>query len=627
MQPIQDLNSDEEFYMDDQPDIKRRQDNFNASHLFGTKPWKSALYKKARSISRFAEESVLGRDQDTFYSSKLIWKNLIYSLLLGWIIALVYAVVGILLVILSFNSSPFISLVFNLSKYNLYPFKYRIQRIMPNRAANNNLITNSANSWDVTCYYFLTAILIYPLHLFSWLLCNSSVYYIPMAKLNTKLIQNLLKQPLLINIELVEDSTRLLSHSDNLQLYSRNSSILIASIHIAADVKYFKYTVDGVNIMFINLIPVVLFTLLDGFVLGPFYNWPPGVTSRLTVFVLCIFSTIPLSYFLGLGIASISAQTSFGLGAIVNASFGSIIEILLYCIALTNRKGKIVQGAFIGSFLAVLLLLPGLSMICGGLRYKELKFNVKSTGVTTTMLIMSIITLFTPTIFNISYGHDKFDRFYHLYVKPLTWICAIIMPIAYGIGLLFTLKTHVKHIYQLNYQVQTTDSVIPNVTLSATASSDDDTDIVGENNENTLLLPVNRKRARSTSVSIHVDLHDAPNWSILKSVLIIITCTFLFAFIAELLVDSVDAIASGNVSHKFIGVTLFAIVPSVPEFVNAVAFGLAGHVDLSLEIGLAYTVQVALLQMPCLVLFSALRLYIMGEKQDSLNSFVYFTLT
>ena len=632
---------EDEFYMDDQPDIKRRQDNFNSSHLFGTKPWKSALYKKARSISRFAEDNVLGLDSDSntpFSTATFKWKNIIYSLCFGWIIALVYCVVGFLLILISLNTSPFIPLVFKLSKYNLYPFKYRIERIVRQPIRSQDADVNdstpllhtapiSASAWHIISYSLLISIFVFPFHMLSWLLCYTSVYYIPMAKLSTKLMKNILKQPLLLNIKSLgrDDASRLLSHSDNVLIYSpetgNESTVLITSIHIAADVKYFKYTVDGINIMFINLIPVVLFTLINGYVLGPNSGFPPGsLTSRTAIFFLCIFSSIPLSYFLGLGIASISAQSSFGFGAVVNASFGSIIEILLYCVALTNKKGRIVEGAFIGSFLAVLLLLPGLSMIFGGLYYKELKFNVKSTGVTTTMLIMSIITLFTPTVYNISYGHDKFDKFYYTTVRPLAWICAIVMPTAYAIGLLFTLKTHVKHIYELNYQVHaddTSDNIIPNLTLTPSPSD------LNVTNTDTLTLPSSRPRARTTSISVHGDnIHDAPNWSRSKSIAIIITCTVLFSFIAELLVDCVDVVTNGSgLSQKFIGVTLFALVPSVPEFVNAISFAIGGHVDLSLEIGLAYTVQVALLQIPCLVLFSALRLYVTNEEQTKYNSF------
>lgn len=96
------------------------------------------------------------------------------------------------------------------------------------------------------------------------------------------------------------------------------------------------------------------------------------------------------------------------------------------------------------------------------------------------------------------------------------------------------------------------------------------------------------------------------NRGTLKSTILLITCTILFAMIAEILVTTVDALLVNNKSldEKFLGVTLFAIVPSFTEFYNAVAFGMNGNIALSLEIASAYTIQVALLQIPTLVIFS-----------------------
>ena len=53
-----------------------------------------------------------------------------------------------------------------------------------------------------------------------------------------------------------------------------------------------------------------------------------------------------------------------------------------------------------------------------------------------------------------------------------------------------------------------------------------------------------------------------------------------------------------NIDEKFLGLTLFALIPSVTEFYNAIAFAMQGNIVLALEIGGAYTIQVALLQIP-----------------------------
>jgi len=81
-----------------------------------------------------------------------------------------------------------------------------------------------------------------------------------------------------------------------------------------------------------------------------------------------------------MAVSSISAQSSLGMGAVINATFGSIIEIILYSVALTQGKGLITEGALIGSFLAGLLLMPGLSMMSGAIKKKEQRFNAKSAG-------------------------------------------------------------------------------------------------------------------------------------------------------------------------------------------------------------------------------------------------------
>jgi len=83
-------------------------------------------------------------------------------------------------------------------------------------------------------------------------------------------------------------------------------------------------------------------------------------------------------------------------------------------------------------------------------------------------------------------------------------------------------------------------------------------------------------------------------------------CTALYAAIAEILVDVVDVILKGSgIDEKFLGVTLFALVPNTTEFMNAMSFALNGNIALSMEIGSAYALQVCLLQIPAMVAFSA----------------------
>jgi Ca2+:H+ antiporter len=101
--------------------------------------------------------------------------------------------------------------------------------------------------------------------------------------------------------------------------------------------------------------------------------------------------------------------------------------------------------------------------------------------------------------------------------------------------------------------------------------------------------------------------HDAPNWSRQKSAAILLTATLAYAIIAEILVNTVDAVLEGSdIDEKFLGITLFALVPNTTEFLNAISFAMNGNIALSMEIGSAYALQVCLLQIPALVFYSAI---------------------
>ncbi|KAJ2812649.1 hypothetical protein H4S07_001257 [Coemansia furcata] len=478
---------------------------------------------------------------------------------------------------------------------------------------------------------------------------------------------------------------------------------------------YYKYTVDGVNILFYNMLSVAVFVLVAAFVIAPLTNHRHFLVQPGVLFPLCLVSTIPLAYFIGQAVSSISAQSSLGMGAVINATFGSIVEVILYSIALTQGKARLVEGALIGSLLAGLMLMPGTSMIAGGVKHKVQRFNAKSAEVTATLVIMSIIGAFAPTLFYHTFAVPEFechdeaatghrgtihkcrqthvnfldDPFYHETVRPFMFFCTAILPLAYLIALWFSLKTHVKHIYSSS---STTNPIIRHVlelfrrqrahettadpgqghgesmAQQQTATASDGPHVreahlinVADESED-IPVPVpapasaHRMPPRISRVASgqgtaytpsslpnvprlsqlprvlaadpddqlpdlallegvadgvaegggHGGGHNAPNWSKAKSAFILCACTVVFSLIAEVLVDTVDVVIQGlGIREKYIGLTLFALVPNVTEFMNAIAFAIQNNIALSIEISNAYTVQVALLQIPILVFFSA----------------------
>ena len=522
--------------------LKDRQSLINVEHPFGLPIWKPALYKKSRSVTRYADQA-LHSIPSAQAERHLLPGNILWALLFGWWLALVCFVISALLWIVPRGGRHYASLVYGLGWYLGWPFgKYvegqidepheegkdaampqgdsafhtqsgsdsetiRGPSYLQNRQEGGSFTRGSeldpflghsqSVSWSdvpilnetssllgqhraggvplgpsksygtafssVTrglvevsttkdtlgriCFWLALVTVIAPLMLLVCVICWALIIAIPMAKLNWALIKYLFLHPTSIRFCSAPSIVFLPAEGSSPGDDGENggstpmrvkprlsagqdapsgvpSSKVLLCIYRAVGWKFYKYTIGGVNIFFINLIPIVFFVIFDGWVLYPIVEERertgqpiPAILailgSRLLIFLLSLLSVIPLSYFIGMAVASISAQSSIGMGAVINATFGSIVEILLYAFALTEGKGRLVEGSIVGSLLAGVLLMPGVSMISVAVRWKEQNFNAKSAGVTSTMLIMAIIGTLTPTLFYQTYGNVRTTTHIH----------------------------------------------------------------------------------------------------------------------------------------------------------------------------------------------------------------------
>ncbi|EME41213.1 hypothetical protein DOTSEDRAFT_73587 [Dothistroma septosporum NZE10] len=631
-------------------------------------------------------------------------------------------------------------------------------------------------------FYFLIA----PVLLIVSGICWSLVFTIPMGKVTLLLFYHLRRHPLAMSFHTDSHYQRTTS-----QPRGSSDSVILLCTYRAVGTKYWKYTIDGTNIFLINLLGIVFFAIFDYFVLYKALGVRMWFTQPGFVFVVALASIIPLAYFIGQAVASISAQSSMGVGATINAFFSTIVEVFLYCVALDEGKSQLVEGSIIGSIFAGILFLPGLSMCFGAIKRKTQRFNVKSAGVTSTMLLFAVISAFGPTLFYqfygthilncrqcASYGHhqnerdcrrcyfaqvpDINDKFWVEAVQPYIYFCSVCLFLSYVVGLLFTLRTHAAIIWnnepeQEKKELKAEHAALPphhthapftvvgsegasahigsNKSAQGTLSREDirssqmykrilnsslkqagvvqnsgtdkakkegvdasadggaphivppkssgnetinssSTRIHGLSAEDNRALvqqvaemaataatvaardatraphrasvmattagnpSVSRHQSYKDTPKAHKDLksqtphdrdlppdpatgkpvtapeepagghggHDAPNWSRTKSAIILMVATLAYAIIAEILVDTVDVVLSSvpGIPEKFLGITLFSLVPNTTEFLNAISFAMNGNVALSMEIGSSYALQVILLQVPCLVLFSAI---------------------
>ncbi|KAI1076581.1 Sodium/calcium exchanger protein-domain-containing protein [Whalleya microplaca] len=793
--------------------LKDRQQAINETHPFGIRIWKPALYKKDRSVQKTAEGDIHSSPGGRV-SSWLLFFNIIWTLAFGWWMASFAALGAIACFIFAAAPSgrEYGRVLWGLAGYLFYPFGKFVRlerdeayldedqgegrsiseyeqwqsgdleygRLFFGPERNRSIVGRSRRSidsepsetdsllgrsgrfdhpddqgrqlkrrlfgrgqWNIGRVIFFIFFwgLLTPSLLIVSAICWFMVFWIPMGKATHLLFDHLRRHPLALSFESDMSIARTAD--------GRYSSILLCTYR-AVGSKYWKYTVDGTNIFLINLMAVVMLVIFDWIVLEGVLHFDNFLTSPGFLFVAGLFSIIPLAYFIGQAVASISAQSSMGLGAAINAFFSTLVEVFLYCVALKDGKGQLVEGSIIGSIFAGILFLPGLSMCFGAIKRKTQRFNARSAGVTSTMLLFAVIAAFGPTLFYQIYGTHELrcqnctdfigsserdcrrcyysqvpaldDRFYIDAVRPFCYMAAILLFLSYIIGLWFTLRTHAAVIWnseideKKHEEAQQSAARLSEVRNIADASGADIRDsnlykrILGQSLKHVGLLGREEARhsrqpsgvippngamqtphmvppkspgsglggmrsnvhlpgfsdaenndlvrgvtelaataaaiaardarvprrlytqpssaeasssaARPTPIraSTFPDFeeagehaqgaghggHDAPNWSRMKSSVILLGATILYAIVAEILVDTVDVVLDNYaVDPKFLGITLFALVPNTTEFLNAISFAMNGNIALSMEIGSAYALQVCLLQIPALVFFSA----------------------
>uniref|UniRef100_A0A8C4GMD1 Cation/H+ exchanger protein 2 n=1 Tax=Dicentrarchus labrax TaxID=13489 RepID=A0A8C4GMD1_DICLA len=533
------------------------------NYRFGFRKWKSHVTERPLEVrSEVVKELYSELNVIKPHSGRLITcGNVAYVFFFGWWVSLAYFLVGILMFV-TIAGAVYGRLCWKLSSYFLWPFGKSIHEVL----LIDDKITHRFSTYVWLLLGYPPLVVIHSLAcFFSWIL----VFTIPVSKMNARTLGVIL----LLAPEDVSVSTSLLCCYHAVNLY------------------YYKYTVDGINVFAVNLLPLVIVALVIGYI-----DRENQYASSEVKFAIAIGSIIPLSYYIGMGIASISAQSNFAVGAVVNASFGSITELTFYITALVRGHQaanpclqEVVKAALTGTLLGCILFIPGVCMIIGGLRHSEQTFNSRSTGVSSPLLFISVGGVFAPTLFSKAYGnlvceactnstggnstsnssgpfvchncHYDLNNgtLFHNHVEPLVYTVSALLPIAYIIGLIFTLKTH-SHIYDIH---------------------------VGEE-----------------QVTGH---HGAVvHWSRWRSMVILIMATVLTSACADLVTENIQPILNQpNISQYFIGVTVLAMVPEIPEIVNGIQFALQNNISLSLEVGICIAVQVCMLQIPILVFFNA----------------------
>ena len=122
----------------------------------------------------------------------------------------------------------------------------------------------------------------------------------------------------------------------------------------------------------------------------------PENARPTVVFSLNAVAIVPLAGLLAYATESVASAMGDTWASLLNVTFGNAVELIIFIIALAKDQIPTVQAAIMGSILANLLLILGMAMALGGLRYQEQLYNSTVTQMSACLLSLSVVSLLLP---------------------------------------------------------------------------------------------------------------------------------------------------------------------------------------------------------------------------------------
>jgi Ca2+:H+ antiporter len=283
--------------------------------------------------------------------------------------------------------------------------------------------------------------------------------------------------------------------------------------------------------------------------------------SPIAIFSASALAIIPLAGWMGRATEHLAEKLGEGIGGLLNATFGNAAELIIAIMALRRGLYEVVKASITGSIIGNVLLVLGLSILAGGFKHRQQKFNPQAAMLGSTMLALSAVGLLLPAVFHyLVVGKPNVRE------QDLSLEIAIVLFITYVLSLVFTLRTH-SHLYS--------------------GGSPD---------------AIEEKEGHGEG---HAEGH-AP-WSQTRSLVTLLVATGLVALMSEFLVGAVEeASHTLGLTEVFVGVILVAIIGNAAEHSTAVLVAMKNKMDLALNIAIGSSMQIALFVAPVLVFISYL---------------------
>src|SRR5262245_14014150 len=165
-----------------------------------------------------------------------------------------------------------------------------------------------------------------------------------------------------------------------------------------------------------------------------------GAVPAPVIFFSAALAIVPIAALIVRSTEQLATRTGDAIGGLLNATFGNAPELIIALVALRAGYLDMVRASIIGAILANLLLALGVAFLLGGLRFYDQQFNPVGARAYSTMMLLAAVSMTVPSAFSRYFSPEDTIR----EEKLLNIGIAVLLLLAYGLYLLFSLKTHPK---------------------------------------------------------------------------------------------------------------------------------------------------------------------------------------
>jgi Ca2+:H+ antiporter len=266
--------------------------------------------------------------------------------------------------------------------------------------------------------------------------------------------------------------------------------------------------------------------------------------SPLAIFATSALAIIPLAGLIGHATEDLAVRVGPQRGGLLNATFGNVTEIIIAFFLILEGELEVVKASITGSIIGNVLLVLGFAFLVGGWTRVEQTFNRASAGLHSASLVIAVVGLMMPALFALTPTSTFFRE------EAVSIGVSVVLLATYAAMLLFSLKTH-RALFRTEYEVE------------------------------------------------------EPRWSLAFAIGLLAGATVLVALMSEFLVGALEpTVEDLGMSKLFVGLIVVPIVGNAAEHSSAIFLAAKDKMDISIEIAIGSSTQIALFVAPVLVFFS-----------------------